>query len=96
MEHDQYPTAHNPHAPIQSPTACKRLVILQLDSKDRIIRHHRSGPIHKLDAESERNRATKSKLRRTWIRITLLPKQHELDADRLLVLLLHDLVFSPD
>jgi len=60
MEHDQHPTAHRPYAPIQSLTACKRLVILQLDSKDRIIRHHRSGPIHKLDAAAERNRATKS------------------------------------
>jgi len=95
VEHDQHATVDCLDASIQDLATCKCLVIFQLDPKDRLIRHCRSGPIHQLDASSQRNRATESQLRRTRVRFALLPEQHELDADRLLVLLRFDLAFSP-
>jgi hypothetical protein len=52
LEHDQHLTIDRLNALIQSLAACKCLGILQLNPKDRIIRHHRSGPTHKQNASS--------------------------------------------
>ena len=90
MEHDKHPTADRAHAPIQGSNARKRLVVLQPDLKDCFFRHNRFGPVNNEDAEIKCNIAFESKLRRARIRFTVLLEQHELDADRLLVLLRHD------
>jgi hypothetical protein len=96
VEHDQHATTDRPHAAIQGLNARQCPVILQQDIVDCIVRHNRSDTQTGKNASLGRVLASKSKLRSPWIRFTVLPEQHELDAYWFFGLLRHDLAFDAD